>query len=99
MICNPSYKKVRLIKPGDLQSPLSETIYIFLIAKTCTIQKNAVSLRIKKGIGEMIMANNEYRKLPVGIQSFNVIREEGYLYVELDEEGKGILDWGITGEE
>ena len=33
MICNPSYKKVRLIKPGDLQSPLSETIYIFLIAK------------------------------------------------------------------
>ena len=28
MICNPSYKKVRLIKPGDLQSPLSETIYI-----------------------------------------------------------------------
>lgn len=35
------------------------------------------------------MANNEYRKLPVGIQSFNVIREEG----------KGVLDWGITGEE
>ena len=34
--------------------------------------------------GEMIRANNEYRKLPVGIQSFNVIREEGYLYVELD---------------
>lgn len=33
MICNPLYKKVRLIKPGDLQSPLSETIYIFLIAK------------------------------------------------------------------
>ena len=28
------------------------------------------------------MANNEYRKLPVGIQSFNVIREEGYLYVD-----------------
>ena len=28
MICNPSYKKVRLIKPEDLQSPLSETIYI-----------------------------------------------------------------------
>ena len=56
-------------------------------------------MRIKKGIGEMIMANYEYRKLPVGIQSFNVIREEGYLYVELDEEGKGILDWGITGEE
>ena len=39
-------------------------------------------MRIKKGIGEMIMANNEYRKLPVGIQSFNVIREEGYLYVD-----------------
>ena len=30
----------------------------------------------------MIIANNEYRKLPVGIQSFNVIREEGYLYVD-----------------
>ena len=28
------------------------------------------------------MANNEYRKLPVGIQSFNKIREEGYLYVD-----------------
>ena len=28
------------------------------------------------------MANNECRKLPVGIQSFNVIREEGYLYVD-----------------
>ena len=28
MICNPLYKKVRLIKPEDLQSPLSETIYI-----------------------------------------------------------------------
>ena len=39
-------------------------------------------MRLKKGIGEMIMANNEYRKLPVGIQSFNVIREEGYLYVD-----------------
>ncbi len=39
-------------------------------------------MRLKKGIGEMIIANNEYRKLPVGIQSFNVIREEGYLYVD-----------------
>ncbi len=39
-------------------------------------------MRLKKGIGEMIMANNEYRKLPVGIQSFNKIREEGYLYVD-----------------
>jgi len=28
------------------------------------------------------MANNACRKLPVGIQSFNVIREEGYLYVD-----------------
>ena len=28
------------------------------------------------------MANKEYRKLPVGIQSFNVIREEGYIYVD-----------------
>ena len=70
------------MKPGDLQSPLSETIYIFLIAKTCTIQKIAVSLRLKIGIGEMIMANNEYRKLPVGIQSFNKIRKEGYLYID-----------------
>ena len=39
-------------------------------------------MRLKKGTGEMIMANNEYRKLPVGIQSFNVIIEEGYLYVD-----------------
>ena len=39
-------------------------------------------MRLKKGIGERIMANNEYRKLPVGIQSFNAIREEGYLYVD-----------------
>ena len=46
------------------------------------IQKIAVSLRLKIGIGEKIMANNEFRKLPVGIQSFNVIREEGYLYVD-----------------
>ena len=28
------------------------------------------------------MANNKFRKLPVGIQSFYVIREEGYLYVD-----------------
>ena len=28
------------------------------------------------------MANNEYRKLPIGIQSFNKIREENYLYVD-----------------
>ena len=28
------------------------------------------------------MANNACRKLPVGIQSFNKIREEGYLYVD-----------------
>ena len=46
------------------------------------IQKLTVSLRLKIGIGEKIMANNEFRKLPVGIQSFNVIREEGYLYVD-----------------
>ena len=46
------------------------------------IQKLAVSLRLKIGIGEIVMANNECRKLPVGIQSFNVIREEGYLYVD-----------------
>lgn len=46
------------------------------------IQKLAVSLLLKIGIGEKIMANNECRKLPVGIQSFNVIREEGYLYVD-----------------
>ena len=32
--------------------------------------------------GERIMANNEYRKLPTGIQAFNIIREEGYLYVD-----------------
>ena len=46
------------------------------------IQKLAVSLRLKIGIGEKIMANNKFRKLPVGIQSFNKIREEGYLYVD-----------------
>ena len=40
MICNPSYKKVRPMKPGDLQSPLSETIYIFLIAKNLHDSKN-----------------------------------------------------------
>ena len=28
------------------------------------------------------MANKEYRKLPTGIQSFYIIREEGYLYVD-----------------
>ena len=31
------------------------------------IQKIAVSLRLKIGIGEKIMANKEFRKLPVGI--------------------------------
>lgn len=46
------------------------------------IQKLAVSLRLKIGIGEIVMANNACRKLPVGIQSFNKIREEGYLYVD-----------------
>ena len=46
------------------------------------IQKITVSLRLKIGIGEKIMANNKFRKLPVGIQSFYVIREEGYLYVD-----------------
>ena len=46
------------------------------------IQKLSVSLRLKIGIGEKIMANNKFRKLPVGIQSFNKIREEGYLYVD-----------------
>lgn len=46
------------------------------------IQKITVSLRLKIGIGEKIMANNKFRKLPVGIQSFNKIREEGYLYVD-----------------
>lgn len=46
------------------------------------IQKLSVSLRLKIGIGEIVMANNACRKLPVGIQSFNVIREEGYLYVD-----------------
>lgn len=34
------------------------------------IQKLAVSLRLKTGIGEIVMANNECRKLPIGIQSF-----------------------------
>ena len=58
------------------------SIYIFLIAKTCMTQKIAVSLRLKTGIGEIVMANNACRKLPVGIQSFNKIREEGYLYVD-----------------
>jgi len=28
------------------------------------------------------MSNNEYRKLPAGVQSFTKIREEGYLYVD-----------------
>lgn len=46
------------------------------------IQKITVSLRLKTGIGEIVMANNACRKLPVGIQSFNKIREEGYLYVD-----------------
>ena len=46
------------------------------------IQKITVSLRLKIGIGEIVMANNACRKLPVGIQSFNKIREEGYLYVD-----------------
>ena len=41
----------------------------------------AVSLR-HTNKGERIMANNEYRKLPIGIQSFNKIREENYLYVD-----------------
>ena len=46
------------------------------------IQKITVSLRLKTGIGEIVMANNACRKLPVGIQSFNKIKEEGYLYVD-----------------
>lgn len=58
------------------------SIYIFLIAKNLHDSKLTVSLRLKIGIGEIVMANNEFRKLPVGIQSFNVIREEGYLYVD-----------------
>lgn len=28
------------------------------------------------------MTDNRYRRLPVGIQSFKVIREENYLYVD-----------------
>ena len=31
------------------------------------IQKLAVSLRLKIGIGEIVMANNACRKLPVGV--------------------------------
>lgn len=46
------------------------------------IQKITVSLRLKTGIGEIVMANNACRKLLVGIQSFNKIREEGYLYID-----------------
>ena len=57
------------------------------------IQKLTVSLRLKIGIGEKIMANNECRKLPVGIQSFNVIREEGYLYVD-----KTDLVWKLANQ-
>lgn len=49
MICNPSYKKVRLIKPGDLQSPLSETIYIFLIAENLHDSKNCRIFADKEG--------------------------------------------------
>ena len=45
------------------------------------IQKIAVSLRLKIGIGEIVMANNACRKLPVGIQFVYKIREEGYLYI------------------
>ena len=33
------------------------------------IQKLSVSLRLKTGIGEIVMANNECRKLPVGDDS------------------------------
>ena len=44
--------------------------------------KNSRIFAAKEGIGEIVMANKEYRKLPVGIQSFNVIREEGYIYVD-----------------
>ena len=53
------------------------------------IQKIAVSLRLKIGIGEIVMANNACRKLPVGIQSFNKIREEGYLsiYIRVTSSG------------
>lgn len=55
------------------------------------IQKLAVSLRLKIGIGEIVMANNACRKLPVGIQSFNKIREEGYLYVD-----KSDIIWNLA---
>ena len=75
-------KRFDLSNLGICNPPCQKRFTSFYLPKTCTIQKIAVSLRIKKGIGEMIMANNEYRKLPVGIQSFNVIREEGYLYVD-----------------
>lgn len=34
------------------------------------IQKITVSLRLKTGIGEIVMANNACRKLPVGIQCY-----------------------------
>ena len=44
--------------------------------------KNSRIFAAKERIGEMIMANKEYRKLPVGIQSFNKIREDGYIYVD-----------------
>lgn len=59
------------------------------------------------------MAEVKKRRLPVGIQSFRKIRQEGFLYVdktdlvwdlvnkckviglsiELDDLGKGLLDW------
>lgn len=53
-----------------------------------------------KSLGDL--TDNRFRRLPVGIQSFKIIREENYLYVdkrkviglgiELDKEGKGLLD-------
>ena len=44
--------------------------------------KNSRIFAAKERTGEIIMANKEYRKLPVGIQSFNKIREDGYIYVD-----------------
>ena len=60
-------KRFDLSKQGICNPPYRKQFISFYLPKTCTIQKIAVSLRLKKGIGEMIMANNEYRKLPVRV--------------------------------
>ncbi len=59
------------------------SIYIFLIAKNLHDSKNSRIFAAKdRNRRNRLWQTMNAEKLPVGIQSFNDIREEGYLYVD-----------------